>query len=185
MLPGRFIAAFGAAALVIAISIPSTSALAQTAASVNPDAAQPAAPSAAKKTLRQRVKQKVKALVESFTPTRVEMDREFKKAAALFPHFCDHWQQDLRDRETNNLSQLTFTDKDGYKVATYTGYGKIESCEAHQSKDGFAIGKLAYKEYVYYITGKSPAEARHAAPKPVSTTYTTEIFRWDKGQWFY
>ena len=135
----------------------------------------------AQKTFRQRVK----AIIASLTPTRFEMDREFKKAAALFPGFCDHWQQDLRDRETNNLYELRFQDKDGYKVATYTGYGKIEACTSHQSKDGFSIGKLAYKEYQYYLSGKSEAEARHAAPKPIATTYTTEIFRWDKGQWFY
>ena len=28
-------------------------------------------------------------------------------------------------------------------------------------------------------------EARHAAPKTVSDTHTTEIFRWDNGKWFY
>jgi len=129
--------------------------------------------------------QKVKALVAKITPDRIKRDIEFRKASALFPDFCKHWEQDLHDRETNNLSNLKFNEKDGYQTATYTAYGKVSGCESHQSKDGYSIGKITYEEFEYYIAGKSEDEARHAPPKTVSDTHTTEIFRWDNGKWFY
>jgi hypothetical protein len=129
--------------------------------------------------------QKVKALVAKITPDRIKRDIEFRKASALFPDFCKHWEQDLRDRETNNLSNLKFVPKQGYQTATYTGYGKIAGCESHQSKDGYAIGKITYEEFQYYIAGKSEDDARHSERKTVSDTHTTEIFRWDNGKWFY
>ncbi|HXN11628.1 MAG TPA: hypothetical protein VN865_00880 [Candidatus Acidoferrales bacterium] len=141
-----------------------------------------AAPSpAAKKTLRQ----KVGTLIAKLTPDRIKRDVEFRKASALFPAFCKHWEQDLHDREVNNLSNLQFVEKQGFQTATYTGYGKVAECESHQSKDGYSIGRITYEEFVYYIAGKSEDEARHAPPKPVSDTHTTEIFRWDNGKWFY
>ncbi len=136
---------------------------------------------AEKKTLGQ----KVKALVAQLTPDRIKRDIEFRKASALFPDFCKHWEQDLHDRETNNLSKLKFVPKEGYETATYTAYGKVSGCESHQSKDGYSIGKITYEEFQYYIVGKSEDEARHAAPRTVSDTHTTEIFRWDNGKWFY
>jgi len=136
---------------------------------------------AEKKTLGQ----KVKALVSKLTPDRIKRDIEFRKASALFPDFCKHWEQDLHDRETNNLSKLKFVEKGGYQTATYTAYGKIAACESHQSKDGYSIGKISYEEFEYYIVGRSEDEARHAPPKTVSDTHTTEIFRWDNGKWFY
>ena len=136
---------------------------------------------ARKKTLGQ----KVKALVADITPDRIKRDIEFRKASALFPDFCKHWEQDLHDRETNNLSNLKFNEKEGYQTATYTAYGKVSGCESHQSKDGYSIGKITYEEFEYYIVGKSEDEARHAAPRTVSDTHTTEIFRWDNGKWFY
>jgi hypothetical protein len=147
------------------------------AAAVAPMAVSPAA----KKTLGQ----KVKALVAKLTPDRIKRDIEFRKASALFPDFCKHWEQDLHDRETNNLSKLKFSLKDGYQTATYTAYGKVAGCESHQSKDGYSIGKITYEEFEYYLAGKSEDEARHAPPKTVSDTHTTEIFRWDNGKWFY
>lgn len=113
------------------------------------------------------------------------MDREFKKAAALFPDFCHHWEENLHDRETNNLAKLNFTQKDGYETATYTGYGKVAACESHQSRDGYSIGKLTYEEFIYYIAGKTKNEAAHAVPKQTSDTHTTEIFRWENNKWFY
>ena len=136
---------------------------------------------AEKKTLGQ----KVKALVAELTPDRIKRDIEFRKASALFPDFCKHWEQDLHDRETNNLSKLKFVPKEGYETATYTAYGKVSGCESHQSKDGYSIGKITYEEFQYYIVGKSEDEARHAAPRTVSDTHTTEIFRFDNGKWFY
>jgi hypothetical protein len=136
---------------------------------------------AEKKTLGQ----KVKALVAKLTPDRIKRDIEFRIASAQFPDFCKHWEQDLRDRETNNLSKLKFVPKEGYETATYTAYGKVSGCESHQSKDGYSIGKITYEEFEYYIAGRSQDEARHAAPRTVSDTHTTEIFRFDNGKWFY
>jgi hypothetical protein len=135
----------------------------------------------AKKTLGQ----KVKALVTRLTPDRIKRDIEFRKASALFPEFCRHWQQDLRERETNNLSNLKFSQREGFETATYTAYGNIATCESHQSKDGYSIGKITYEEYTYYLSGKSEDEARHAPPKTINDLRTTEIFRWDKDKWFY
>ncbi len=140
-----------------------------------------ASPAAKKKTLEQ----KVKALVAKYTPERLKRDLEFKKAAALFPNFCRHWEQDLHDREINNLSKLKFRLKDGFETATYTAYGKVAGCESHQSKDGYSIGKITYEEFIYYLAGKSEDEARHAPPRAISDTRTTEIFRWDNDKWFY
>ncbi|HEY9157087.1 hypothetical protein [Candidatus Binatus sp.] len=140
-----------------------------------------ASPAAKKNTLEQ----KVKALVAKYTPERLKRDLEFKKAAALFPNFCRHWEQDLHDREINNLSKLKFRLKDGFETATYTAYGKVAGCESHQSKDGYSIGKITYEEFIYYLAGKSEDEARHAPPRAISDTRTTEIFRWDNDKWFY
>jgi hypothetical protein len=165
-------AAIGALAFAAMVAASPAHAQSQPDASASP---------AAKKTLRQ----KVKALVAQITPDRIKRDIEFKTASALFPGFCKHWEQDLHDREVNNLSKLTFVSKDGYETTTYTGYGKIAACESHQSKDGYSIGKITYEEFVYYLAGKSKDEARHAPPKTVSDTRTTEIFRWDNGKWFY
>jgi hypothetical protein len=153
------------------------------AASASDGAAAPAAAEspAAKTTIRQ----KVKALVVKLTPDRIKRDIEFRKASALFPDFCKHWEQDLHDREVNNLSSLKFVEKDGYETATYTAYGKVSGCESHQSKDGYSIGKISYEEYIYYIAGKSVEEAKQAPPKTISDLHTTEIFRWDNGKWFY
>ena len=136
---------------------------------------------AKKKTLGQEVK----ALVAKYTPDRLKRDLEFKKAAALFPDFCRHWEQDLHERETNNRSKLKFNLKDGFETATYTAYGKVAGCESHQSKDGYSIGKISYEEFIYYLVGKSEDEAKHASPRAISDTHTTEIFRWDNGKWFY
>jgi len=165
------------AALAIVALIAASSAHAQAQAAV-PDAV--ASPGA-----RKTLGQKVKALVAKLTPDRVKRDLEFRKASALFPDFCKHWEQDLHDREINNLSKLKFVPKDGYQTTTYTGYGKVAACESHQSRDGYSIGKITYEEFIYYLAGRSEDEARHAPPTTVSDTHTTEIFRWDNGKWFY
>ena len=182
--PPRVGAAVSALALAALIGVSPVCAQSQTGAAASADS--PALTAAAvspadKKTLGQ----KVKALVEKLTPDRIKRDIEFRKAAALFPGFCKHWEQDLQDRETNNLSNLKFVPKQGYQTATYTGYGKVAACESHQSKDGYSIGKITYEEFEYYIAGKSPDEAKHSERKTVSDTHTTEIFRWDNGKWFY
>src|SRR5712672_2543517 len=66
------------------------------------------------KTLRQRVK----SMVERLTPERIKRNREFKMASATFPDFCKHWEQNLRDREVNNLHKLNFSKKAGFETAT-------------------------------------------------------------------
>ncbi|MDB5108378.1 MAG: hypothetical protein JWM69_1319 [Candidatus Binatus sp.] len=135
----------------------------------------------ANKTLRQRVT----SMVEKLTPERIKRNREFKVASTTFPDFCKHWEQNLRDRERYNLAKLNFSEKEGFETATYTGYGKILGCEAHQSKDGYSIGKLSYEEFIYYIVGKTKEEARSGAPKAISDLHTIEIFRWENKKWFY
>jgi hypothetical protein len=152
-------------------------------ASASQSAADPGA--SASPTARKTLRQEVKALVAKYTPDRLKRDLEFKKAAALFPDFCHHWEQDLHEREMNNLAKLKFNLKDGFETATYTAYGKVAACESHQSKDGYSIGKLTYEEFIYYLAGKSEDEARHALPRAISDVRTTEIFRWDNGKWFY
>jgi len=134
---------------------------------------------------KKSLKQRVKSIVEKLTPDRIKRNREFAKAAPLFPDFCKHWEQNLRDREANNRAKLNYSLKDGFETATYTGYGKIAGCEAHQSKDGYSIGKLSYEEYIYYLVGKTKEEASSAVPKAISDTHTTEIFRYENNKWFY
>ena len=143
-------------------------------------AATPAS-SAPEKTLRQQVR----SLVAKIAPERLKRDLEFKTASAQFPDFCRHWEQNLRDRERQNLSKLVFELKDGFHTATYTGYGDVKSCEAHQSKEGFSIGRITYEEFTYSLAGKTPEEAVHGEKRPISDTHTTEIFRWEKNKWFY
>jgi len=146
---------------------------------------QPQAPtsqsSAPKKTLRQ----KVRSLAAKILPGRLKRDLEFKEASAQFPDFCRHWAQNLRERERDNLSKLVFTLKDGSHTATYTGYGEVTTCEAHQSKDGFSIGRISYEEFIYYLVGPSPEEAVRGEKKTISNIHTTEIFRWENKKWFH
>ena len=147
-----------------------------------PDAGAPTSQSPApKKTLRQ----KVRSLIAKIAPERLKRDLEFKKASAQFQDFCQHWEQNLRERERNNLSKLMFTLKDGFQTATYTGYGDVKTCEAHQSKEGFSIGRITYEEFTYSLAGKTPEEAVNGEKKPISDTHTTEIFRWENNKWFY
>jgi hypothetical protein len=105
-------------------------------------------------------------------------------ALATFESFCGEWQRMLRDREVNNLKKLVFLKQGEYQTATYKGYGTIDSCSCREVK-GFAIGKLSYDEFDYYIVGKTPEEAKSSKPKVSGTTRTTEIFRWERGKWFY
>jgi hypothetical protein len=114
----------------------------------------------------------------------VERER-YEKAAAQFPDFCHDWQRMLHDRETNNLEHLTWQARDGAETSTYTGYGMVETCETKESVEGVPIGKLSYEEMIYYLSGKSADEARHAAPKLIHQTHTLEIFSWEKNKWFY
>jgi len=105
-------------------------------------------------------------------------------ALATFDSFCGEWQRMLRDREDNNLRKLTFTRTGEHHRAAYKGYGKIDACTCREVK-GFAIGKLGYNEFDYYLVGNTPEEAKKAKPQVSGTTRTTEIFRWERGKWFY
>lgn len=134
---------------------------------------------------KKTVRQKVKAALHKINPMRMLRDKEFKKASVLFPAFCKDWEHKLREREVNNQKNIAWQAKDGYETGTYVGYGPVNYCEAHQSSEGFSIGKLKYDEVKYYIAGKTRDEAEHAKPQVQDTTATTELFRWDKGKWFY
>ena len=128
---------------------------------------------------------KVNDVLAKLTPERQRLDRDFQQASAIFPTFCKDWDQKLRERETNNVAHLIWKFENGLETALYTGYSHVESCEAHQSPQGFSIGKLTYEEYHYLIKGKTEDEAKHAQAQPMDDTHTTEIFRWEKGKWFY
>jgi hypothetical protein len=111
--------------------------------------------------------------------------RAYQRAAAAFNSFCHDWERLLHDREGNNLDHLSWRKDGGMEVATYTGYGRVESCECKQSKEGLPIGKIRYAEKNYSIAGKTIDQARHAVPKLTHEISTLEIFSWDKGRWFY
>jgi len=111
--------------------------------------------------------------------------RAYRRAASTFNSFCHHWESLLHEREVNNLGHLSWRNNGGLETASYTGYGKVESCECKPSKEGLAIGKIRYEERNYSIAGRTIDEARHAAPKLMHEIGTLEIFSWDKGKWFY
>jgi|SRR5579862_6109359 len=179
-------AAVTALAILVIIWASPTPARSQAAAQTSPELASVIAPDASPPTAtKTTLRQKVNAIVAKLTPDRIKRDLEFRKASALFPDFCKHWEQDLHERESNNLSKLKFSFKDGFETATYTAYGKIAGCESHQSRDGYSIGRITYEEFIYYLAGRTQDEARRAVPKTVSDTHTTEIFRWENGKWFY
>lgn len=123
------------------------------------------------------------AALKSFdTPPR-SGDSAFDQASELFPAFCKDWQRKLHDRELNNLENVTWKDQNGWKTGTYLGYSPIKTCDCKRSTGGVPIGELTYQETEFYLTGRTVEEARHAQPKPVGITNTTEIFRWDKTKW--
>jgi hypothetical protein len=119
---------------------------------------------------------------DSLTPAQ---RRTYQRASSAFTSFCHDWDRLLHEREVNNLEHLSWQQSGGLKMATYTGYGRVESCECHESKEGLPIGKIRYEEMLYSIAGKSADEARRATPKVMHEISTLEIFSWDKGKWFY
>jgi len=131
------------------------------------------------------LQQKTKDVLATLSPERRRLDKEYQEAAALFPSFCKDWERKLRDREANNIEHLVWKLENGFQTALYTGYSKVESCESHQSPQGFSIGKLSYEEFHYLMKGKTADEAKQTKGTQVDDTHTTEIFRWDKGKWFY
>ncbi|MGH7779984.1 MAG: hypothetical protein ACREQR_09165 [Candidatus Binataceae bacterium] len=141
-------------------------------------------PEAAARPTKKSIKEQAKALVKRLNPARLMMDRQFAKASVAFPDFCKSWGQKLKEREQNNLAHIAWRFDNGFETALYTGYSTVESCEAHQSAQGFSIGKLSYEEFHYLIKAKTVDEAKTTKATPVDDTHTTEIFRWDKGKWF-
>jgi hypothetical protein len=111
--------------------------------------------------------------------------RVYQHAAALFPGFCHNWEHLLHEREVNNRQHLAWHSDGGLETATYTGYGKVESCQCKASKEGLPIGEIRYQEINYSIVGKTIEEAIRATPKLTHEISTLEIFSWDKGKWFY
>ncbi|MBV8054035.1 MAG: hypothetical protein JO071_02205 [Deltaproteobacteria bacterium] len=111
--------------------------------------------------------------------------RTYQRAASMFPGFCHEWERLLHEREVDNLEHLSWREDGGLKTASYTGYGKVESCQCKASREGLPIGIIRYKEINYSIMGKTIQEARHAAPKLIHEIGTLEIFSWDKNKWFY
>jgi len=141
--------------------------------------------SAAKTLKDPTLRQKVNDVLTKLTPERVRLNKEYQLAAAAFPAFCKDWERKLRDRESNNIDHLIWKVENGFDTALYTGYGPVKTCETHQSDQGFSIGKLSYEEFHYLMKGKTEDEAKHSQATPTDDTHTTEIFRWDKGKWFY
>ena len=131
------------------------------------------------------LQQKTKDVLTTLSPERRRLDSEYQQAAAVFPSFCKDWEQKLRDREANNIEHLMWKLENGFETALYIGYSSVESCETHQSPQGFSIGKLSYEEFHYLIKEKTLDEAKHSKGTKVDDTHTTEIFRWEKGKWFY
>ena len=127
----------------------------------------------------------VKAEVKALVPMTLRERRVFERASAEFPGFCRDWERKLRDREVNNLANLAWSERNGYETASYVGYGPIEKCQCHESRQGVPIGELIYKEIHYYLVGKTKDEAKRAKPKTVGEINTLEIFSWDRNRWFY
>ena len=109
----------------------------------------------------------------------------YRVAAAEFPAFCHDWERLLHEREVNNLQNIRWQVSNGYKTASYVGYGKVVRCETKESAEGVPIGKVFYEELKYDLFGKTLEEARHARPRLDGTTTTLEIFSWEKDRWFY
>jgi hypothetical protein len=123
------------------------------------------------------------AALKSFdTPPR-SGDMVFDRASELFPAFCKDWQRRLHDRELNNVENISWKDQNGWKTGTYLAYSPIKTCTCKLSTGGVPIGELTYQETEEYLAGRTVEEARHAQPKTVGITNTTEIFRWDKTKW--
>jgi len=141
--------------------------------------------SAAKTLKDPKLRQKVADVLIKLTPERIRLNKEYQQAALLFPAFCKDWERKLHDREANNINHLIWKMENGIDTALYTGYGPVKTCETHQSDQGFSIGKLSYEEFHYLMKGKTEDEAKHTPAATVDDTHTTEIFRWDKGKWFY
>lgn len=122
---------------------------------------------------------------QTLNPVMMRALKEFQVASASFPDFCRDWARKLSVREHDNLGQIKWVMHDGVETGTYVGYSSIDSCTCKEASNGVAVGILTYKEFDYTLTGKSVAEARHAAPHATTIVPTREIFAYEKGKWFW
>jgi len=136
---------------------------------------QPASPSSGHYAIHEALKE--------FHPPVRKGDDVFDRASESFPAFCKDWERRLHDRELNNQESVSWKDQDGFKTGTYLAYSPIKTCNCKRSTGGVPIGELTYQETEYYLAGRTVEEARHAQPKTVGVTNTTEIFRWDRTKW--
>ncbi len=125
----------------------------------------------------------IHAALKSFNTPPRSGDMVFDRASELFPAFCKDWERRLHDRELNNLENITWKDQNGWKTGTYLAYSPVKTCTCKRSTGGVPIGELTYQETEEYLAGRTVEEARHAQPKAVGITNTTEIFRWDRTKW--
>jgi hypothetical protein len=151
---------------------------AATATSTSPDSASTAANEVGKMVVE------IEQLGSKLALLTKDQKEKWEEATAALPGFCEDWDRMLHDREINNLSHLQWQEKQGYETATYTGYGKVQDCQAKESDEGVPIGKVTYQEVSYYLSGKSIDDAK-AHPQVVGKTSTLEIFSWEKDRWFY
>jgi hypothetical protein len=132
----------------------------------------------------QKVEVVIEQLGERLERLSTAERKKWELATASLPGFCQDWNRMLHDREVNNLSHLEWHQQQGYQTATYTGYGKVQGCQAKESDEGVPIGKVSYQEMNYYLAGKSVDDAK-SHPKLLGTTNTLEIFSFEKDRWFY
>ncbi len=109
----------------------------------------------------------------------------YREAERAFPAFCREWERKLRQREQDNLANLRWSERNGYQTATYVGYGPIESCVCKRSAKGQPVGKIVYREMVYYLVGRTVEEAKRSQPKLIGSTDTVELFNWSGHRWEY
>ena len=117
-------------------------------------------------------------------PSHAVSSTEYERAARSFPEFCRAWQRKLDEDAKNQKNLLQWQDRDGWKTATYSGYGPIRSCTC-KLRDGVPLGRITYEEIEYYIAGRTVVEARNAQPIAAGSTNTIVILRWEKGRWNY
>jgi hypothetical protein len=107
---------------------------------------------------------------------------EYEQAARSFPELCHAWQRKLDEDARNQKNLLQWQDREGWKTATYSSYGPIQSCTC-KLRDGVPLGRITYEEIEYYIAGRTVEEARNAQPITVGSTNTIVILRWENGRW--
>lgn len=126
----------------------------------------------------------MESTAKKLSPKMMRALREFQVAKDAFGGFCQHWHQELVDRQVNDASHVKWKMQNGVETGTYVAYGPIESCTCQQASNGVPVGNLTYNELDYTLTGKTIEQAKHSKPS-VSVVPTREIFSWDKGKWYY